>query len=150
LKYAVKGKYHNFGITLLPALCRFRYYGDTSDPPISDVKTTYEEGSKQLKARFLSRLKILAQLPRPEWHEGYCKSLEGECDGLYEIRFQADKVQQRPLGFFLSDGTFLILFWATEKNGRFVPKAACEIAQRRKKEVQADGRRSHALWLALE
>jgi hypothetical protein len=131
-------------------VCQFRYYGDASSPPKSDVKETYDNGSAQLKARFLSRLKILAQLPRAEWHEGYCKKLEGECDGLFEIRFQADKVQQRPLGFFLGDGSFVILFWATEKNDRFDPRAACEIALRRKRGVLADGKRAHALWLALE
>jgi hypothetical protein len=81
---------------------------------------------------------------------GYCKKLEGECDGLYELRFKADKVQQRPLGLFLSDSIFVILLWATEKNDRFVPKAACEIALRRKVEVLANEKCAHALWLALE
>jgi Phage derived protein Gp49-like (DUF891) len=134
----------------LPFVCGFKYYGNASNPLLSDVKETYDKGSAQLKGRFLSRLKILAQLRRTEWHEGYCKKLEGECDGLYELRFQSDKVQQRPLGFFLSDSIFVILLWATEKNNRFVPKAACEIALRRKTEVLADGRCAHALWLALE
>jgi hypothetical protein len=103
----------------LPIVSRFRYYGDT---PNSDVKSIYDDGSPQLKGRFLSRVKILAQLTRTGWHEGYCKKLEGKCDGLSELRFKADGVQQRPLGFFQASGDFLILFWATEKNGRFVPK----------------------------
>jgi hypothetical protein len=123
---------------------------ERSDPPVSDVKATYDGGSAQLKGRFFSRLRILAQLPRSEWHEGYCKKLEGEGAGLYELRFQADKAQQRPLGFFLSGSVFVLLLWATEKNDRFVPKRACEIALRRKEEVLADGKRSHALWLTLE
>lgn len=129
---------------------RFRYYGVTPEAGDSDVRSTYEDGSKQLKARFLSRLKILSQLPRADWHEGYSKKLEGQCEGLYELRFQSDGVQQRPLGYFPSEGLFAILFWATEKGNKFVPPTACAIALRRKQEVQADGKRTHALWIALE
>ena len=75
----------------------FRHYIDASGA--SDVRATYERGSKQLKAKFVSRLGILANLPENEWREPYYKVLSRPCDGLGEIRFQADKVQQRPLKF---------------------------------------------------
>jgi hypothetical protein len=134
----------------LPILNRFSYYAEAGTPDRGDVRRAYEDGSDEFKGRFLSRLRILAQLPRREWHEGYFKKLAGECEGLWEIRFKADRVQQRPLGFHISDTEFVILFWATEKGNKFVPASACATALTRKAEVLADRRRAHALWLALE
>ncbi len=81
----------------MPVVWRFRHYVDARG--VSDVRVSYERGSKELKARFLSRLRILAQLPQREWHDTYYKTLAGPCDGLAEIRFKAGKVEQRPLGF---------------------------------------------------
>ena len=130
----------------------FSYYGEKDERGAisSDVRETYERGTARLKARTLSRLKILASLPRSEWHEGYFKKLSGPCEGLWEIRFEADNVQQRPLGFHVSESEFVILLWALEKGNKFVPKAACEIAHKRKIEVIKSGNLKHALWLALE
>lgn len=116
----------------------------------SDVRAAYERGSKQLKARFLSRLRVMAQLPQGEWHDNLYKALSGPCAGLAEIRFQADKVQQRPLGFHSGKQEFTILFWATEKNWRFVPLSACETGLKRKAEVLGSKDRTDDLWLALE
>jgi len=135
----------------LPLISSFSYYGEMSAEGVtSDVRENYENGSSRLKARTLSRLKILAGLPRAEWHEGYFKKLSGTCEGLWEIRFEADNVQQRPLGFHLSATEFVILFWAREKGNKFAPKKACEIALKRKAEVLKNGNLKHALWLALE
>jgi hypothetical protein len=140
----------NWNISL-PQISSFSYYGEKTDEGIkSDVRETYETGTPRLKARTLSRLKILAGLPRTQWHEGYFKKLSGPCEGLWEIRFEADNIQQRPLGFHISESEFLILFWAREKGDKFVPKKACEIALKRKTEVLANGDLRHALWLALE
>jgi len=135
----------------LPLISSFSYYGEKGAEKVeSDVRDTYQNGSARLKARTLSRLKILAGLPRARWHEGYFKKLSGLCDGLWEIRFEADNVQQRPLGFHVSENEFVILFWAREKGGKFVPKKACEIALKRKDELLKNGNLKHALWLALE
>jgi hypothetical protein len=111
---------------------------------------TYDNGSKKLRARFFSKLKILAHLSRDEWHDVYFKNLSGPCDGLSELRFKADGVQQRPLGFHLTSTEFVILFWATEKGGRFVPLSACEKALARKLEILTGTSKAHAIWLALE
>jgi hypothetical protein len=140
--------YRKFGIFNLPTICRFSYYGDRSGS--GDVREVYDDGSGQLRGRFLSRLKILASLRRSEWHEGYFKNLNGPGDGLSEIRFKADGVQQRPLGFHISDSEFVILFWAEERGGKFVPRTACEISLRRKEEIIAGKSQRHVLWLALE
>lgn len=135
----------------MPLVSSFSYYGEkTAEAIKSDVRDTYEKGTPRLKARTLSRLKILAGLPKPQWHEGYFKKLSGPYDGLWEIRFEVDNVQQRPLGFHITDSEFVILFWAREKGDKFVPKTACEIALKRKAEVVQNGNLKHALWLALE
>ena len=135
----------------MPPVSSFSYYGEWGPNGIkSDVREAYESGTPRLKARSLSRLKILTGLPRAQWHENYFKKLSGPCEGLWEIRFEADNVQQRPLGFHIAENEFVILFWAREKGGKFVPKKACEIALKRKAELISNGNLKHALWLALE
>jgi hypothetical protein len=126
----------------------FRHYVDLNG--FSDVRSTWERGDKQLKAKFLSRLRILAQLTQDEWHDTYHKALSGSCDGLSELRFKANGVQQRPLGFHSGYREFTILVWATEKGGRFVPRSACATALGRKAEVLRERNRADDLWLALE
>jgi hypothetical protein len=114
------------------------------------VRNRYEAGSKKLKAKFLSRLRILAQLEIREWNENFYKTLAGECDGLSEIRFEADHVQQRPLGFRSGPYEFTLLLWAMERNDRFVPLSACEIALKWKARAIINRSLTDALWLALE
>jgi Phage derived protein Gp49-like (DUF891) len=114
------------------------------------VKDSYDAGSKKLRAKFFSRIATLAQLEFLEWREPLFKTLHGECDGLGEIRFQADDVQQRPLGFRSGPMEFTIVFWAIEKEDKFVPRNACRRALERKSEILANRNRSDALWLALQ
>ena len=133
---------------MMTILWNFRCY--RSADGTDEIRTWYDGGSKQLRARFLSRMRILAQLARDEWHEVLYKDLHGACDELGEIRFKADKVQQRPLGFHSGDAEFTILFCATEKGGRFVPLSACEKAIARRDEVLNDRSLTNALWLVLE
>ena len=132
----------------MPVLWSFRCY--RSADGTDEVRAWYDGGSKQLRARFLSRMKTLAQLARNEWHENLYKDLHGECGGLGEIRFIADKVQQRPLGFHSGDAEFTILFCAKEKGEKFVPLSACEKAITRRDEVLENRSRTNALWLVLE
>ena len=132
----------------MAVIWRFRHYVSTSGT--GDVKATYDSGSAQKRARFLSRLKLLAGLPLEEWNENYRKTLSGACDGLEELRFKADNVQQRPLGYRSGPNEFTILFWATEKGGKFVPASACATALERKKLSLANRSLTNAIWLALE
>jgi hypothetical protein len=114
------------------------------------VKDSHDAGSKKLKAKFLSRIITLAQLEFWEWREPPFKTLHGECIGLGEIRFKADGVEQRPLGFRSGPKEFTIVFWAVEKENKFVPREACRRALERKSEILADRKRSDDLWLASE
>jgi hypothetical protein len=93
---------------------------------------------------------MLAHLPVDEWKEPLFKSLVGDCDGLSEIRFKADKVQQRPLCFRSGEREHTIVFWATEKGDKWVPRSACATAKQRKAEVLNNRSLTNALWLALE
>ena len=129
-------------------LWSFRCYRSANGT--DEVRAWYDGGSKQLRARFLSRMKTLAQIERNEWHKNWYKDLHGACSGLGEIRFFADNVQQRPLGFHSGDAEFTILFCAKEKGEKFVPLSACEKAIARKDEVLKNRSRTNALWLVLE
>lgn len=116
--------------------CRFQYYRRRDKE--SDVGDTYKNGTPDLRAKFISRISALSKLPREEWNSVMFKPLKGDCAGLFEIRFKANRVQQRPIGYFSASDEFTVLVWAEERNGRFVPKSACEIAFRRKAEFEAD------------
>jgi hypothetical protein len=115
-----------------------------------EIRAWYEAQTPKVRAKFVSRIKTLAQLPRNEWHETLFKELHGNCAGMAEIRFKAGNVQQRPLGFRSGDDEFTLVFCAIEKSNRFDPRNACEVALRRKDEVLADRSRANDLWLALE
>jgi hypothetical protein len=117
-----------------------------------EIHDWFRQQSKQVRARFQSRLSMLAKLPFAEWNDTLHKALHGDCKGLNEIRFKGDRVQQRPLGFRSGEFEFTILFCAKEKSNKFVPANACEKALERKREVteDKDGSRTNALWLALE
>lgn len=118
---------------------------------IDEIRKWHDAQSKQWQARFLGRLTALSQLPINEWPHGKMyKPLHRDCDGLGEIRFKADNVQQRPLGFQSGAAEFTIVFPAQEKGRKFVPLNACATALVRKAEVLANRSRSNALWLVLQ
>lgn len=132
----------------MPAIWSFRCY--ISPSGTDETRRWHNEQSKQVRAKFLQRLTTLAQLPFEEWREPLYKNLHGDCAGLGEIRFKANNVQHRPLGFRSGEREFTILFCAIEKSNRFNPRNACEIALNRKYETLNLKDRTNALWLALE
>jgi hypothetical protein len=100
-----------------------------------------------VQAKFLARLAALQQLPFSEWKEPLFKWLG---NGIGEVRFKADGVQQRPLGFRGPGGAdvFTLVFPATEKGDKFIPKDALDRAAKLKAEVESDARRySTPCWL---
>jgi hypothetical protein len=104
-----------------------------------EVATWYAAQTPTVQAAFDQRLKNLAQMKPQEWREPYTKQLEGPCDGLVEIRFKADRVQHRPLGFYGPGRMeFTIVFVACEIGDRFDPQNACEVALARKADVLHD------------
>src|SRR4051812_4102761 len=101
------------------ALWTFRCY--VSARGANEIRSAYDSYSKRVQAKFASRLRVLTTLTRSEWTRPLIGTLFGPCEGLWEIRFEKDNVQHRPLGFFLDPNVFVICFWALEKGGRFDP-----------------------------
>jgi hypothetical protein len=101
-----------------------------------EVPLWYDQQTPKVQAAFDQRLRHLQQMQISEWIEPYTKRLKGECTGLVEIRFHADRVQHRPLGWFgPSPKEFTILLCAREIGDRFDPPNACKIALGRKHEA---------------
>lgn len=63
---------------------------------------------------------------------------DSNCKGLYEIRFKANGLQQRPMGYFgPHPGIFTFVVWATHKGSHWKPREFCRIAKERWQEIQA-------------
>ena len=108
-----------------------------------EVYRWHQGQGPRVQGKFDRRLHDLQQMAPNEWREPFTKQLEGDCDGLVEIRFLADNVQHRPLGFYGPGRLeFTILFFAIERGDRFEPQDACAIALGRKNEVLGNVQRS--------
>jgi Phage derived protein Gp49-like (DUF891) len=131
----------------LLSLWKFRYYAGENGG--SGFRDEFETISTQCRARFRSKLFTLAQLPPVEWREPLFKVLKGQ-DGISEIRFEADRVAQRPLGFLSAEMEYTLLLWAQEKSDHFIPRNACEIAKTRRIACINDRSLTRELWFSLE
>lgn len=98
------------------------------------------------EAEFFDILRRLAVTPRDQWTRPEYSPLS---EGISEIRFKGNKIQYRPLGFFISaDGQegskvihirqYVLLLGASKKMKVWTPKDAIDTAKRRKKDVLAD------------
>jgi hypothetical protein len=106
--------------------------------------------SKQARAKFRNKLRNLSRLPRTEWRRPLYDTLGEECTGLSEIRFEANNVPWRPLGFFLTDEVFALVICASKDEHGWIPRNACATGLRRKAEILANpARSSHDLPIAL-
>ena len=67
--------------------------------------------------------------------------LSGKYRCLGKLRFKADRVQHRPLGFF-GPGlrTYTLLIWATERDGEYDPPGVRDTALRRVAMVETNPR----------
>lgn len=88
------------------------------------------------QANFDDRVIYLRDQPPPMWRDPYAKRLSAEndpqCKDIYEIRFKAQRVQQRPLGYFGPEpDIFTIVLWVTHKGKQWIPREYCRIARER-------------------
>jgi len=99
--------------------------------------TEWYEGLRvEAQRDFEDRLRYLSNVPRHLWTLPYYRQLNTH---IGEIRFKANRVQHRPLGFFGPDaGQFTLLIGAKEKDRKFIPKDAVEQAEQRRRLVLAD------------
>jgi hypothetical protein len=130
----------------MPVLWAIRSY--VSERGVDEIRNWYSGQTARCRAKFLSRIRFLAQTPRSGWKREPFDVLHGY--DLGEVRFNADGVEHRPLGFFSPAMTFTIVICAAEKGGKFVPRGAPDIAENRKREIEIDGKRCCRFWLPLE
>ncbi|MGD0961737.1 MAG: hypothetical protein ABSB19_18150 [Methylomonas sp.] len=105
----------------------------------NEVQDVYNNGSEELKAGFEVAISYLKEMSRQHWSRPDAHRLnkvKGFKD-FYEIRFRADKLQQRPIGFFWPDDNhFTILIWATEKGNKLNPESWHEKCAKRKSDIE--------------
>jgi hypothetical protein len=102
----------------------------------SEFDKWYEAASGKCRATFDVRISQLGNMEFPEWEPKFCKQLRSDSQ-IYEVRFKADNVQHRPLGFMWPERRcFTFILFATEHNDRFVPSDAVNSALRRIGEIR--------------
>jgi hypothetical protein len=115
-----------------------------------EIRAWYDRQPPKVKAKFLSRLKALANLEIREWRVPLFRWLHGDCVPLGEVRFEVQKVQHRPLGYRAAEHVFTLTYCATERDDHFVPSNACSIALTKKAEIENGSATSILCWLPLE
>ena len=101
----------------------------------SDVQDEVNRLNVEALERFAAAVRYLAITPKSEWNEPKAKKLTGYKE-LYEIRFIANNVQLRPIGYFGPEAyQFTILIWATHKQNVYKPSDAFGSSIRRKKAI---------------
>jgi hypothetical protein len=113
-----------------------------------------EAANIYVKTAFKARVKHLDGQPPANWRRPFVSTLEGGkkergngCKGLVEIRFEVKNVQYRPLGYYSGEHEFTIVFFAEERDGKFDPPTACEIAKTRIAEIKKDPKKVHEWWI---
>ena len=105
----------------------------------NEIQQIYDEGTDDLQAELMVEIEYLAARSRSDWirpHAAKLKNCKGFKD-FFEIRLFADKVQQRPIGYFGPDEIdFTILLWAIEKGNKLCPADWCGIANRRRVQIE--------------
>src|SRR6476620_7458678 len=106
----------------MPVLWTIRSY--VSERGVDEIRKWHGDQTARCRAKFLSRIRFLAQTPRSGWKREPFDLLHDY--DLGEVRFNADGVEHRPLGFFSPGMTFTIVICAVEKGRRFEPRNAPE------------------------
>jgi hypothetical protein len=101
----------------------------------------YEEMAMEAQQDFDDLLRYLAVTPRHLWVRPQYAPISGY-QGLGKLRFKANKIQYRPIGFFGPGlGQFTLLIGAEERNRKWVPRDAPDQAVRRRTIALSDSER---------
>ncbi|WP_292938322.1 type II toxin-antitoxin system RelE/ParE family toxin [Noviherbaspirillum sp.] len=112
----------------------FRTY--VSQTGRTEVQDKVDELDEVVLEHLLGRIRYLANTEKIDWHEPQAKKLTGAKD-VYEIRFKADGIQYRPLGYFgPGPNDFTILVWAYKKQNVYTPAEAIKTAGTRKRHIE--------------
>lgn len=99
----------------------------------------YKDQSVKIQAKCETTLKYLRSRTKTEWKRPQYDSLSGNCSGLGEIRFYADRIMHRLVGFSgPATEEYTILVPAREKGDDFEPRNTCQTAHKRIQEVMAN------------
>lgn len=102
------------------------------------------QASKRARAKFEQRVRFLRDRPAAQWHPDYVHHLH-DADGIFEIRFEADRTAHRPLCMFGPDHLetsdpnhryITVLLIPIEHNNKFRPPGAIKTALNRKREIE--------------
>ncbi len=97
----------------------------------------YADLSVEAQQEFDTLLRFLAVTPRNMWTRPEYSPLTPE---ISELRFKANNVQHRPLGFFLIDlKQYVMVIGSTKKGKIYTPREAIDTARNRKQMI-SDGR----------
>jgi hypothetical protein len=100
----------------------------------NDVQERYDRATDGVRAEFEVALEFLEGTPRKDWDRPKAARLHRQkYPDYYEIRFFADKLQHRPIGYFgPAEDDFTVLLWATEKGNQLQPKSWFKTAEYRR------------------
>lgn len=97
----------------------------------NEVQSTIDGYDDYDHAKFARAVAHLAVTPKVQWNRPFAAKLKNE-DPIYEIRYQANRRETRPLGFFASDGvTFVIVLICYKKGSVYAPPGAFKSAHSR-------------------
>lgn len=94
------------------------------------VRDWYSVATPEVQAAFDNRIRILRVRPPGTWRRPWVDSMHGY-PGLIEIRFEADGVQWRPLGFYGPERLQFTITLVAEERGKKIPSTDCKRALRR-------------------
>jgi hypothetical protein len=101
----------------------------------SHVKDWYDGLPESTRGTVWAKIRFLKQQPRHYWKRPQFDELHGDGNGLGEIRFKLDNVQNILIGYFGPERMeFTIVAHAIEKGTRYRPPNAIKTAQARKRE----------------
>lgn len=128
--------------------------GFVNERGVNIVKEWCDAQSSDVWAAFVAHLSYLSgQMPN-KWVRHWVGTLSGGkksrktgCAGLIELRFDVGNVEYRPIGYYSGKMEFTILFFATERDGDFDPRNACETAKERKALIDANRERAREFRL---
>jgi hypothetical protein len=105
----------------------------------------YREQTVEARMEFHATIRLLRDRAlRGDWCRPEFDMLGGKHREIGKLRFKANSVQHRPLGFFGPwKNTFTLLTWATERDWKFSPPGVCDRALDRMKLVIEDTVRAH-------
>jgi hypothetical protein len=112
---------------------RFNVYVSPSGS--NGLQQQIDKLSPEIEQSFKVRIRYLSNTPKQDWKRPHAAKLQG-VEEIYEIRFKANRVEMRPLGFFgPQENEFTILIWAAKKEDIYEPPNAIKTAESRRKEI---------------